>query len=100
MEKFPLTAEQAISMLPDGDSIHTYRFAHFGVLIGADWSREKLVEAINDHKCEIGGDQCKAVNHGLVVHIGDDPLFVECKKGFDYEEFERANGPEAVSGEA
>ena len=87
MEKFVLTPDQAISMLADGNSIHTYR-SHPMALVGADWDRSKIING------------CKSMNHGLVVHVDGSPLFVECKEGFDYDEFERTNGPEAASGDA
>jgi hypothetical protein len=89
-----LTKEQAVSMLPDGDTIHTF-LSNSIALIGADWDRIKIIKAIADCKCEIGGEACKAMNHGLVVHAGDLPLFVECKKDFDYDAFElRVSNPD------
>ena len=81
-----LTPEQALSMLGDGDSIHTFRSAG-PMLLGCDWDRDKLEEAIRGNRCEIGGDACKGMNHGLVVAV-DGWLFVECKPGFDYSAFE------------
>lgn len=81
-----LTPDQALSMLPDSDTIHTFRSNTFA-LFGADWKRSKIEEAIRENACEIGGAACCGMNHGLVVHIGDSPLFVECKPGFDYAVF-------------
>lgn len=37
-KKIYITAEQAISVLPDGDSVHTFYNPGFG-LVGADWSK-------------------------------------------------------------
>lgn len=74
-------------MLPDGDSIHTFRNSVAGVLIGCDWDRDELEETIRECKCEIGGEACQKANHGLVVW-SDGPLFVECRDGIDYEQFE------------
>lgn len=86
-EKIILTTEQALSMLPDGDSIHTFRSTGMA-LIGCDWEREDLEETIRESQCEIGGDQCQAFNHGLVVWTSEtEPLFVECREGIDYEAF-------------
>ena len=39
MGRIFLTVEQAESVLPDGDSIHTFFNTGFG-LLGADWSRK------------------------------------------------------------
>ena len=82
-----LTTEQALSMLPEGERIHTFRTNPLA-LLGADWDREDLIAAIREGQCEIGGEACQNFNHGLVVWTGDNPLFVECKKGFDYKAFE------------
>jgi hypothetical protein len=83
-EKVILTEEQALAMLPEGDQIHTFRDGGIA-LLGADWDRADLEQAIRVNKCEVGGKQCQALNHGLVVWTGDRPLFVECRKGIDYE---------------
>ena len=83
-----LTTEQALSMLGDDDSIHTFR-AVGPCLVGADWDRAELVEAIQKNRCEIGGEMCKRTNHGLVVNV-DGWLFVKCKDGFDYDQFEKS----------
>ena len=40
-----ITTEQAISVLPDGDSVHTFYNPGFG-LIGADWSREEITNKL------------------------------------------------------
>lgn len=73
-----ITTAEAISLLPLYDSIHTFRSSSFA-LIGADWSRKALIDAIKTSECEIGGEQCKRMGHGLVVHSGG-PLFVEVDK--------------------
>lgn len=78
-DRHVLTTEEAIAMLPDGDSIHTFLSGPM-FLIGADLSRDKIIEAIRDSECELGGEQCTAMGHGLVVNIGDSPLFVETRK--------------------
>lgn len=82
-----LSKEQALSMLGDGETIHTFRSTGLA-LFGCDWSREQIVEAINENECELGGPACQKMNHGLAIHVDGSPLFVECKKGFDYAEFE------------
>ena len=90
--KIILTPEQALSMLPNGDQIHTFRSASVA-LIGADWDRVDLEKAIRENVCEVGGVHCQAVNHGLVVWTDKtDPLFVECRKGVDYEAFAAERG--------
>lgn len=73
-----LTKEEALSLLPDEDSIHTFRGLP-GVLIGADWDKKELVEEIEHCKCEIGGPMCRALDHGLVIWTGNDPLFIKTR---------------------
>lgn len=82
-----LSKEQALSMLGDEEHIHTFRNTGFA-LFGCDWKRESIIEAINENECEIGGPACQHMNHGLAIHVGDSPLFVKCKIGFDYAAFE------------
>lgn len=89
-----LTKEQALSMLGDDEQIHTFRSSPVA-MIGCDWSRASIVEAINANECELGGPACQSMNHGLVIHV-NGPLFVECKAGFDYAKFEEGLTAEVV----
>lgn len=73
-----LTKEEALSLLPDDEYIHTFRGLD-RVIIGADHERKELVEEIEHCKCEIGGPMCRALDHGLVVWTGNDPLFVKTR---------------------
>lgn len=86
MEKITLTKEQALSMLGEDEQIHTFRSTAVA-MIGCDWKRSSIVEAISANECELGGPSCISMNHGLVIHVDGSPLFVECKKGFDYAVF-------------
>jgi len=88
-ERIVLSKEQALSMLGDGDEIHTFRTPGMGIMLGADWKRQSILDAIEDNECELGGPMCQRMNHGLIVHV-DGPLFVECREGFDYDAFELA----------
>lgn len=75
-----LTAEQALAMLPDGDSIHTFvPSAGGGVLIGADWGREAIEEYIHTHPVELSGETATRMKHGLAAKRGDGWLFIETK---------------------
>lgn len=82
MYKIFLSKEQAKKLIK-GKSIHTFRTGT-GLLLGADWSRESLLDAIensSENALEIGGEQCKAMGHGLVIWTSQkDPLFVEVDK--------------------
>ena len=77
-----ITEQQAINILPKGETIHTFYNAAFG-LFGADWSREEIIDKI---KCssfrELTGEQAKSMGHGLALYdetakFQSDILFVE-----------------------
>ena len=70
-DRLILTPEQAESVLPEGEYIHNFRNPT-GMLVGCDYDRDGAVKALHDAKqIEIGGDQCKAMKHGLVVWDDD-----------------------------
>lgn len=92
MERITLSKEQALSMLGDDEHIHTFRSTAVA-MIGCDWKRSSIVDAINANECELGGPMCLSMNHGLIIHVDGSPLFVECKKEFDYAEFEKQIQP-------
>ena len=81
MEKIYLTVEQAESVLPDGDSIHTFFNTGFG-LLGADWSRKDIRDRLRSvNRIEICGDNAKKLGHGICAYnVGcshDSVLFIE-----------------------
>ena len=80
--KVYITAEQAISVLPAGESVHTFYNMPFG-LIGADWSRTDIIDKLeNSDKIELTGEAAKSMNHGICaydnsVKMQSDILFIE-----------------------
>lgn len=80
-KEFILTKLQAIDLLGDREYIHTTFNPIMNVLLGADWSRQELIDEINKApKIQIGGPNCKALGHGLVIWTDKAPLFVEVDK--------------------
>lgn len=83
MKRF-LTLEQAISLLPEGDYIHTF-YGGFA-LIGADWERQEVIDKLKSvDKIEIAGEMARNMGHGLAVYNNDaeymsDVLFIETDK--------------------
>lgn len=83
-EKRYITPDEAISLLPDGEDVHT--FVDNGWLIGADWSREDIIDKINSADVrEITGPAARGMGHGLVVYnksakYQSDLLFIETDK--------------------
>jgi hypothetical protein len=77
-----LTKDQALAMLPEEGDVHTFRSSP-GILVGADWRRSDVVAAIEKagpEELEVGGPQCQAMGHSLVLWTRGEPLFIETKK--------------------
>ena len=77
-----ITAEQAISVLPDGDSVHTFYNSEFG-LIGADWGKEDITEKLRRSDIiDLTGPGARGMGHGICAYNKDakyqsDVLFIE-----------------------
>jgi hypothetical protein len=82
-ERVMLTPEEAIAMLPDSERIHTYRDAGLA-LVGANWDRADILDAIQNNPCELGGEHSQKAHHGLVIWVDARPLFVQCNPSTDY----------------
>lgn len=80
-----INADEAISLLPDGDEIHTTIQGGM-MFIGADWSREDIIDKIQkSERIEIAGPNARAMGHGLALYdknakYQSDILFVETDK--------------------
>lgn len=81
-ERVPLTAEQAIESLPDGDDIHTFLNPAPSVIIGADWQRDSVLRAIREAATvEIAGPGARGMGHGLaIVKRGGERVFVAARE--------------------
>lgn len=77
-EKRMISVDEATELLPEGDHIHTFRNPGPNALIGADISREKIIQVItaNAKTLQIGGDACRTMGHGLVIIDELGPLFI------------------------
>ena len=81
MNKIFLTAQQAIELLPDGETIHTFLNSPM-TLIGADWSRDDVIKKIqsSDYR-EVTGPGARGLKHGLCVYNKGatllDAVFIE-----------------------
>ena len=63
--------EQAKSILPDGENVHTFYNASFG-LIGADWSREDILDKIDKSEVlELTGETARKMGHGMCAYQKD-----------------------------
>ena len=91
-DRFFLSAGQALAMLdPEAERIHTFVRGP-GCILGVDRDRVDLEAEIRvAEPREIGGEACRRINHGLVLWTDrHNPLFVECRKGFDYAAYEES----------
>ena len=71
-EKIIITADEAISLLKPGDTVHNFANPAGGLFIGIDYDRADAEEHIRDAVSrEIGGAGCKGMGHALVVHSSE-----------------------------
>lgn len=89
-ERVYLSYDEAVAMLPDGDEIHTFVNPTGGMMVGADWSRESVLELFKTGLPEIAGEMATSMGHGIVawrkVIDGDkrfDPIFIATKEAGD-----------------
>jgi len=97
--RYILTVEEALSVIPDGDTIHTVIVSGF-FLTGADWSHDDVVEHVTKAGgAQLSGPSMMAMGHGLVI----DPkcrIFAEHDpKRMDELIAKIAAEPEAIKGE-
>ena len=72
-----LSKDQAIAMLPQGQTIHVFRNQGL-LLVGADWSRSEIIDLLVHSKTiEIGGSQCRALGHPIAAFDGEGYFFIE-----------------------
>ncbi len=78
--EYEIPFEQAQAMLPPGDFIHTFVSPTGGLLVGADWSREDVLEAMKEFGVMKSGEGAESMNHGLVFFDGERNVFIETVK--------------------
>ncbi len=75
----PLTYDEAISLLPDGDEIRVILDGDVA-LISAVWDRAGILKLLaTSGRLEVTGPQAQAQGHGLAAWLGNVPVFVETK---------------------
>lgn len=87
-DRTKLSFADAAAMLPDGDEIHTFVNPNNGMLIGADWDRESVLDLLKNGSPELSGDMATGMGHGIVawrkVDKANDkvsePIFVATKE--------------------
>lgn len=76
-----ISFDEAVALLPEGDTVHTFVQAAFG-LLGADWPRQKILDALKDAECiDVTGPMAPRMHHGLAIpRKGRGPLFIETRR--------------------
>lgn len=77
MEKRFITPHEAISLLKDGEYVHTFRNPS-GILLGCDHKREDLIERLkaNPDKIQIAGETARRMCHAIILE-DNGYLFIE-----------------------
>jgi hypothetical protein len=76
-----LTYDEAVALLPDGDSIHTFLDGG-GIPVGADWERSAILALLEEtERRELTGPGAQSMGHGLAAFRADGtPVFIETRK--------------------
>ena len=75
-ERKALTRGMAIAMLPPTPRIHTFRSTG-ACLVGADWDRADVIEALGRFSPELSGAMASGMKHGIVIEDEHGYLFIE-----------------------
>ena len=78
--KVILKPDEAIAMLSDAEYIHTFRQSMDGALIGADWARQDIMDALKKYTAELTGEHAQALKHGIAFCDNHGWVFVETKE--------------------
>lgn len=75
-----LSLTKALSMLADGDTIHSFQGGI--VWFGCDMDREEVVDAIRNHGASLvgKGDRIPFSNHKIVTSIQGRRTYIETKE--------------------
>jgi len=81
-EKEFISYEKAIEMLPEKDNVHTFREGKGPFIVGADWSKEKLLDHMKQFQdtLEFTGETARKMNHGIALRDNISILFIETKE--------------------
>ena len=69
MSRRVLTDDEAVKLLPEGESIHTF-YNLPTMLLGADWSRAEVLHKLREEGVliELTGGKARETGHGMCVH--------------------------------
>lgn len=64
-ERVPLSFDEAMARIADGDHVHVTTNPAPGMLLGADWSRSAVEDHIRQFPAELSGPLATANGHGV-----------------------------------
>ena len=82
MNKRFITVQEAISLLPASENVHTF-YNEPLALIGADWTKDEIIDEIRRADIiELTGEESRKLNHGIAIYKKgtkrqDEILFIE-----------------------
>lgn len=81
MKNDVLSVDQAISILPSDDQIHTFYNPVFG-LVGADWKRDEIIDKLTkSDNIVLTGSRARGMGHGIAAYNNgayqSEVLFIE-----------------------
>jgi len=75
-----LSYDEAVALLPDGDTIHTFLDSPVA-LVGADWDRGEVLALLErTDRREVTGPAAQSMGHGLAAFRGGRPVFIETRR--------------------
>jgi hypothetical protein len=83
----PVSYNQAVGMLPEGDQQHTFVNPAPGMLIGADTNRAHVLALLQTRETCLSGPIMTGMRHGLcVLDDKGEPTFIETVQDEEREE--------------
>lgn len=80
--RIPLSYDEAVSMLPPGEKIHTWIKQPGGEALGADWDRQQVLDALREGSPELAGKMAAALEHAIVAFRDTSkPVFINTRPG-------------------
>ncbi len=79
-ERVIVPFDEAVAMLPEGESIHTFRQSVNGILLGVSIGRERLLDLMRSRRVELTGDLATRMGHGLALTDDQGFLFIATRR--------------------
>ncbi len=77
----PLTFDQAVAMLPDGDEIHAVRASVPALPVGCNWPRKEVIDYLKRSRdIEEAGPVATRNGHGLAARESGEWVFFETRE--------------------